>query len=148
MMATVEVVKYAFIIICALVSPLDSGITYIDGITLDPIEIDPIMFEYVKAENAFYFYDPGDDNTLVFKITQTDNAGLKYLYEMEYMNESINIDLGELLEDFDLNYLKDKTIPDKLLHFKDQGEIEIYCVGNIVYLRTNAFEGMIFTVHN
>ena len=147
-MATLEVIKYGFIIICALVSPLDGGLTYIDGISFDPLEINPIMFDYVMAEKAFYFYLAEDQIYPIFKITQTDRVGLQYRYEIEENNESINIDLSELIDDFDFDYLKDNTIISKTLILKEQGEIEIYYIGNIVYLRTSAYEGMLFTVHD
>jgi hypothetical protein len=151
MMMDVKLPVYVLIIICALVGPGKESVNYfIDGIELsEDGDIDSIrgMPQKNGKTTKFYEYKEEGDIEFGFSMEQMDKDPLLYTFKAD-VGDPIEIQISEYLSEEDIAHLKaNKESRIELDMGEKGGKVTIVKIGTIIYVKADAYNDMIFAVH-
>ncbi|MBN1700192.1 MAG: hypothetical protein JW881_21960 [Spirochaetales bacterium] len=139
------------IIMCALISPAGDGVNYyIDGIEMsggNDIDVAYCMPQKDGRTTKYYEYKEDGDLDFVFSLERHEKNPLLYTFHTEDA-ESIRINLADYIDQDDITRLELNKEPSLTITLHGEaGEMEILNIGVVTYLWVDAYNKIVFSIH-
>ena len=142
---------FVVMIICIIASPIeDTKNIYIDGIELIKAgDIEPLFCMLQKNSKTIkcYEYKTNGDLQYAFTIDQVKENNSMYQFKQEN-GEAIQIDLSEYFKTEDIDFIQNTgDVYTELDVKKENGKLYISRIGEVIYVKADAFPELVFSVH-